>query len=206
MSISSKLQSAKCPRHPFPPELCTAIAKMPTELSDMAVEGVLHTALINPLVDVCTIAKRLSTSSDEKSGEDFRRLKCLAYELEELHGVPSMSALEMLIITAFCDFCLEFNSARETHWLLLVNCVGYDHDHHKVLVWAAAMMVVAGEGNQQSHKLGIKILETCAKHRSMDRNFVLRICRSIMWDEDLTCKLDANFEYDHLSERQGSLS
>ena len=215
MSISMEQQQVEYPRHPFSPELCASIAKMPNELSEMAMAGEINIALIKAMADVSAIAKRF-TLSNEKPKEDLRRLKCLAYELEELHCLP-ITPLEQLIIAAACDYCMAIDDLRSAHWLLVgalqVTCshllftgVEYDEKWYKVQIWSAAMLLATGEDQQQSFRLGNKILEACLKHHSLDRKYVVATCESIMWDDVFSNKLDENFDYDHLSEWQGSLS
>ena len=200
MVISSGTPEAVYPRHPFSPELCVAISKLPIALEKLALKGTLNKSLITLMADVASICQKYSDGAD-KAREDLRRLYILAYEMEELLTVTSLDYLETVVLLATNEYCLTVGQDRKTHWLLVgsLQCaaswlmqgpVAYEEQHHNVLVWAGATMIATEEPQAQVARLGRKILSRCQTQRQMSRSDILLICHRFLWDNCLTTLLD----------------
>ena len=209
MSLGTAPEFATYPDHPFSPDLCLAISKMPDELADLALEGCLNIDLIKMMALILTLSSKFATDG-RKEREDLRRIKCLAYELEELFSITDLTQLELLLIMALLDFSVTLDQERKQHWLLVgsaqIHCsrllftgIEYDSTRHDVLVWTGAMFVACGEPTLQSARLGQKILSRCARERRVDRSTILSTCERIAWDDVLTEKLDLRFDFDAAS-------
>ena len=205
MVISSATPKAVYPKHPFSPELCVAISKLPAALENLALKGSLNGSLITLMADVASISRKFSDGAD-KAREDLRRLYILAYEIEELLTVTSLDYLETIVLLATNDFCLTVGQDRNTHWLLagslqcaaswlLQGAVAYEGQHHNVLVWAAATLVATEEPRAQVARLGQKILGRCQAQRKLSRSDILFICRGFLWDDCLTILLDEKLDF-----------
>ena len=204
MSLGTAPEFAIYPRHPFNPELCLAIAKMPDDLAELALDGCLNIDLIRMMGPVLALASKMK---EPKAREDLRRMKCLVYELEELFSISDLSQVELLLILALIDFGVTLDQERKQHWLLVgscqINCsrllftgIEYDPSRHDLLLWMGAVFVACGEPTLQSARLGQKIMSRCGRERRIDRATVLTACRKIAWDDILTDKLDARFDFD----------
>lgn len=205
MSLGTAPEFATYPDHPFSPDICLAISKMPDELAELALEGCLNIDLIKMIAPILTLSLKFAAEG-KKEREDLRRIKCLAYELEELFSITDLTQLEVLLIIALLDFSVTLDQERKQHWLLVgsgqINCsrllftgIEYDSTRHDVLVWTGAMFVACGEPTLQSARLGQKILSRCSRERRLDRSTVLITCQRIAWDEVLTEKLDMRFDF-----------
>ena len=206
MSLGSAPEYAMYPDHPFPPDLCVSVSKMPDSVAELALAGCINVDLIKLMASIFAMHSRFSAGGD-KLREDLRRIKCLAYEMEELFSISDLTQLELLLILALIDFSITLDQERKLHWLLVgscqINCarllftgVDYDRGQHDMLVWIGAMFVACGEPTLQSARLGQKILSRCRKERHFDRDAMLAACRKIAWDDLLTEKLDSRFEFD----------
>ncbi|ETN37143.1 uncharacterized protein HMPREF1541_08133 [Cyphellophora europaea CBS 101466] len=205
------------PKHPFPAEVCIAISKLPRELGDLALDGCFNCPLISLAADVCALSKKFQLDREKKS-EDLRRLKVLGYELEELLKGTGLKHLEQLVAAALVDYCVSMDTDRGLHWLLTgalrmrishIWCKGvtYNKKHARAYVWSASMLTACGETSSLTFKLGSKVLDLCAERETLDRAYVLDICRQYIWDESLTTKLDSKLDFDSTpSDRPKSLS
>lgn len=209
MSLGTAPEFATYPDHPFSPDLCLAISKMPDELAELALEGSVNTDLIKLMAPILALSSKFAREG-KKEREDLRRIKCLAYDLEELFSITDTTQIEILMILALIDFSVTLDQERKQHWLLVgsaqINCsrllftgIDYDPLRHDILVWVGAMLVACGEPTLQSARLGQKILSRCGRERRIDRSTVLNNCQRIAWDDVLTEKLDLRFDFDAAS-------
>lgn len=206
MAIATSQTSSTYPTHPFSPEICVAISKLPRALSDLALEGYFNTALISLMADIISVSSKL-TGPDQKRDEDLRRLKLLGYELEELFRIDSLSELEKLIVAALVDYCISVDTDRGLHWLLMgalrmrishMWCKGvtYVRAYAKAFIWAGALLAACSEATSLTFRLGANVLSLCATHHTLDHTFVLTTCRQFLWDDFLTDKLEQKFDFD----------
>ncbi|KPI44865.1 uncharacterized protein AB675_2719 [Cyphellophora attinorum] len=86
---------------------------------------------------------------------------------------------------------------RAAHWLLgcvirvrispiYRNGVKWEKKHSKVLVEAGAL----------SWRVGNTLLEKASEHVTLDRDFTIRTCKQFIWDDVLTEKLEAKFDFE----------
>ena len=209
MSLGTAPEFATYPDHPFSPDICVAISRMPDDVAELALEGCLNIDLIRMIAPILTLSSKF-VAEGKKEREDLRRIKCLAYELEELFSITDLTQLEVLVIMALLDFSVTLDQERKQHWLLVgsaqIHCsrllftgTDYDSTRHDILVWTGAMIVACGEPTLQSARLGQKILSRCGRQRRNDRSTILATCQRIAWDDILTEKLDLRFEFDAAS-------
>ena len=209
MSLGTAPDFASYPDHPFSPDLCHSISKMPDELAELALEGCLNIDLIRVMAPILTLSSKFMTEG-KKDREDLRRIKCLAYELEELFSINDLTQLELLLIMALLDLSVTLDQERKQHWLLVgcaqIHCsrllftgIEYDPVRHDLLVWMGALFVACGEPTLQSARLGQKILSRCDREKRIDRSTILTMCHRIAWDDILTEKLDVRFDFDAAS-------
>jgi hypothetical protein len=206
MSLGTAPEFASYPNHPFSPSLCIAISKLPDPLSDLALEGCLCTDLITSMAPILSLARKF-TIQGHKEREDVRRIKCLAYDLEELFTVTDLTQLELLLLLALIDYAVTLDAERRQHWLIVgscqINCArilftgfNYDPSRHDLFLWIGAVLVAAGEPTLQSAKVGQKILSRCKKEFPFDRSDLLENCSRYAWDSILTEKLDSRYDFD----------
>lgn len=206
MSMGTAPEHATYPDHPFPPDVCVAISKMPEPLSDLALGGCLCIDLIKSMAPILSLASKF-VKHGLKEREDLRRIKCLAYDIEELFTITDLTQLELLIILALIEFAITLDMERKQHWLIVgscqINCarilvtgINYDSSRHDVLLWVGAMLVAAGEPSLQTAKVGQKVLSRCRKEAPFDRDTLLANCQKYAWDSVLTEKLDIRCDYD----------
>ena len=209
MSLGTAPEFATYPDHPFPAELCVHLSKMPDELAELALEGYLNVDLIKMMAPILTLSSKFAKER-KKEREDLRRIKCLAYELEELFSITDLTQVELLLILGLIDYSVTLDAERRQHWLLVgscqINCsrllftgIDYDPSRHDLLLWIGALFVACGEPTLQSARLGQKILDRCGRECRIDRSTVLATCQRFAWDDVLTEKLDARFDFDATS-------
>lgn len=209
MSLGTVPEFAQYPDHPFPPDLCIPISKLPDDLAELALDGCLNIHLIKLMAPVFNLGKTFKTSG-RKDTDDLRRLRCLAYEMEELFSISDLTPLEQLLTVALIDYCITLDGQRRQHWLLVgacqINCTrilytGFEYDNvpHDLLIWIGSMYVACGEPSLQSARLGQKILSRCRKAKFADRQAILEACQKMVWDDFLTQKLDSKFDFDVVS-------
>lgn len=209
MSLGTTPEFAVYPTHPFPPDLCLPISKMPDDLAELALEGLLNINLIKLMAPVFSLTSKF-VDEGRKESEDLRRLRCLAYELEELFSISDITQIELLLTMALIDFCITLDGQRRQHWLLVGVCqidctrflfTGFEYDstRHDLLVWLGSLFVACGEPTLQSARLGQKILNRCCKEQHSDRQAILATCQKFAWDGMLTEKLDWRFDFDAAS-------
>lgn len=199
MILSSAPPDLTYPKHPFSPELCTAISMLPGELSELALCGLLNKATISLMSDLAIIINRFHRTGT-KAREDCRRLNLLAYELGDLHDSKGSTYFEQLIAMAATEFSISVGEDRKNHWLLcgtvqmtastlLQHPVEYEDRFHNVLIWVAAVFLATGEPQSQTVKYARKILTRCQKKKPLYEAEVLKICGKYVWDDFLTPKL-----------------
>jgi hypothetical protein len=208
MSLGTAPEFASYPRHPFSPALCIAISKLPEPLSDLALDGCLCTDLITSMAPILSLARKF-TIQGHKDREDVRRIKCLAYDLEELFTVADLTQLELLLLLALIDYAVTLDAERRQHWLIVgscqINCArilftgfNYNPSRHDLFLWIGAILTAAGESTLQTAKLGQKILSRCKKEYPFDRSTLLDNCSKYAWDSILTEKLDSRYDFNSI--------
>lgn len=206
LAIANSQVSSSYPKHPYPPDVCVAIAKLPRELADLALDGCFSVSLLKLMADVSSISSKLY-AAEEMRAEDLRRLKLVAYELEELFRIKNLTPLEKLLIAALADYSVSVDNDRGVHWLLFSavrmrisylwsHGVPYTKRHAKVLIWAAALLAACSEMSAVTFKLGSNILSLCSEHHVLDKAYVLSTCRQFIWADFLTEKLEQKFNFD----------
>jgi hypothetical protein len=205
MSLGTAPEFATYPDHPFPPYLCVAISSFPQELVELTLDGRININLIEMMAPIFELSAKIRAGG-EKEREDLRRSKCLAYQLEELFSITDLTQLELLLIAALIDYSITLDTERRQHWLLVgscqINCarilftgLEYESSRHNILVWIGALFVACGEYTLQTALLGRKILSRCRREDHFDRSGLLALCRSFIWDEVLTDRLDMAYDF-----------
>lgn len=205
MALATTAVWPEYPEHPFSSELCITIAKLPRELGDLALSGVLNVNIIRLAADMSTIMTKINRDGTKRP-EDLRRLKLLGYEMEECFKLRGMNQLERLICAALVDFSTILDSDRAQHWLLggalRMNvsplwCQGvkWEKKHSRFMIWGGAMLVACSETGSLTYRLGSDTLNTCMDHETLDRESILKICKVMIWDEVLTEKMDQKFDF-----------
>jgi hypothetical protein len=198
--------TAKYPKHPFPPDLCIATSKLPKELAELALTGTISIALLRLVADVAALQSKFDRNG-EKRPEDLRRLKILGYELESLYRIEGMNDIEKLIIAALIDYATWLDKDRAAHWLLgcvirvrispiYRNGVKWEKKYSKVLVWVGAVLTTCSEAGALSWRVGNTLLEKASEHETLDRDFTIKTCKQFIWDDVLTEKLEAKFDFE----------
>lgn len=206
MAHATAATTVEYPEHPFSSDLCVAVAKLPRDLSELALTGALNVALIRLAADVAAMHTKIQCQ-EQKQPEDLRRLKILAYELDELFKTSGMSELERLICGALIDYATSLDTDRSSHWLLVCtarmhlsgiwrNGVKWDSRHSRIIVWVGTMLATCSEVGSLTWRLGTDILNTCSKHVTLSKVFMVDTCTGLIWDKDLTIKLEQKFDFD----------
>jgi hypothetical protein len=205
IAIAMSRETTTYPKHPFPPDICVAISKLPRELADLALEGCFNNNLLTLMADACSIETRLRDPENRKI-EDLRRIKLLAYEIDELFRIEGLSQLEQLVIAALVDYCVTLDSDRGVHWLLVGSvrmrishlwCRGvkYVKEHAKAFIWAASVLAACSETTAVTFKLASNVLSLCSEYHVLDKEHVLLTCRQFMWADFLSEKLESKFDF-----------
>jgi hypothetical protein len=194
------------PKHPYLPELCTAIAKLPRAFAELTLDGSINTTLVMLLADTMVIANQFRKTGIKPSTE-LRRLKLCGYEIEELFRYRTMSHVEQIIAAALSQYCITMDDDRAQHWLLCgvigINisnmwCRGveYVEKHAEVITWAAAMMIACSETAALTYAFGAKLINSCAGKDGLQRDILLELVEDYLWDPILTEKMDAKYNFD----------
>lgn len=210
-------KASSYPAYPFSSQLCSTISRLPPDLANLACSGVLNINAIHRIADIASINTQLNLPNNPDRPHLLRRLKSLAYEVEELFTTPNMNQTDRLVIAALLDYCTNMDDDRSSHWLLggmsRVNIsplffkgLKWEKRFSKVMMWTGALLTACNEVNSMTWRLGLDALSLCAEHELLERGHLLGVCEGFVWCDALTVKLEEKFEFDEIVDGKSSTS
>ncbi|KAK5457251.1 hypothetical protein LTS15_005032 [Exophiala xenobiotica] len=203
------------PKHPFDPELCSIIAKIPRGITDLALSGELSHQIITLISYINKWDQDINNSLQEK---DIIRLHYLSHNSKnitlcgEFLQQPNLPLVEQLVILALLGFCYSNDYTRAMYWLtnayLQVRCrflnsviVDVTDKNEDFITWIGTVLAATSDPGSQPWKLGLSLLEARPTPRDWQAN--VKLCETFFWNESMSLRLSSKIGYLRQKSRQG---
>lgn len=203
------------PDHPFNPELCDAIAKFRSGLTDIALSGLLSHQIINLIAHISAWDQDMNTSLRECDVYSLHDMSANSRNVtlcgEFLHK-EKLTLIEQLLVLALMAYCYSTDTTRAMFWLtnayLQVRCRHFQSLYIEVterneafMTWVSTILVATFDPGAQPWLLGLSILRSRPIFRDWQAN--VRLCEGFFWNDVLSLKLASKIDHLREAERRG---
>jgi hypothetical protein len=204
------------PDHPFDPDLCEAISKFRSGLTDIALSGQLSHQVIRLISQLNTWDHDVSSSLRNSDVYNLHELSLSAQHAtvacEFLHR-PGLSIMEQLLVLGLIAFSYSTDISRGMFYLtnafLQIRCkymrslhIEATERNEAFLTWVGTILVATFDPSAQPCLFGLSLLK--ARPTSRDWQANVKVSETYLWNDGLSLKLSARIRHFQSTERRGS--
>jgi hypothetical protein len=193
------------PKHPFPPDLCGHISKLPSGLEKLAFSGSLNCAIIRLLAGIAFYTSRI-LSSTRKRPADVRKMLTFVYALSRQARLAKLNPVEQILVVVLVEACVSLGSTRNLHWVMIsykqsrisaLLCTTSVRDvsrnltaYQDAFIWMGAVLLATGNADSDPWRLGKQLVDE--GHHSMGWSGLIKLCDRYIWYDELSVRLARN--------------